>query len=105
MKGRSKRLPVAEQIRKGLEESIRRAEGEVTLKTTVLDLPDRPPEIGADELTRLRLIQVFRHDPSGVLRVAGLTGVQVEAPQARQESKGVARKGRTSRSKAKKQTV
>jgi putative transcriptional regulator len=142
MKGRSKRLPVAAQIRKGLEESIRRAEGEITLKTTILDLPGPPPEIGADELARLRLgsrmsqavfarllnvstktvrsweqgtrkpsqaalrlIQVFRQDPSGVLRVAGMTGSQAETPQARQESRGVARKGRTSSSKAKKQTV
>ena len=33
MKDTSKRLPVAEQIRKGLEEGIRHARGEITLKT------------------------------------------------------------------------
>ena len=34
MKDKSKRLPVAEQIRKGLEEAIRHAKGEITLKAT-----------------------------------------------------------------------
>ena len=55
MKDRSKRLPVSEQIRKGLEEAIRHARGEIALKTTVLELPDPPPEVRAEELTRLRL--------------------------------------------------
>src|ERR1700761_7849797 len=111
MKTQRKRLPVAEQIRKGLEEAIRHAKGEITLRTTTLELPDRPPEIGAAELAELRLasgmsqavfarllnvstktvqsweqgqrrpsqaalrlIQVFRHDPTGLLEVAGMTG-------------------------------
>jgi hypothetical protein len=34
LKHNSKRLPVAEQIRKGLEEAIRHAKGEISLKTT-----------------------------------------------------------------------
>jgi putative transcriptional regulator len=51
---RPKRLPVAEQIRKGLEEAIRHARGEITLKTTTLEMPDPPPEVQADELARLR---------------------------------------------------
>src|SRR5438477_611899 len=111
MKDQGKRLPVAEQIRKGLEEAIRHARGEITLKTTTLEIPDRPPEVGAEELTKLRLasglsqavfarmlnvstrtvqnweqghrkpsqaalrlIQVFRHNPSGLLEVVGMTG-------------------------------
>jgi hypothetical protein len=37
MKGQRKRLPVADQIRKGLEEAIRHANGEITLKTTTLE--------------------------------------------------------------------
>jgi DNA-binding transcriptional regulator YiaG len=116
MRGQSKRLPVAEQIRKGLEEAIRHAKGEITLKTTTLELPDRPPEVGAAELTELRLasgmsqavfarllnvstktvqgweqglrkpspatlrlIQVFRHDPTGLFEVAGMTCPPVTA--------------------------
>ncbi len=111
MKDQRKRLPVADQIRKGLEEAIRHAKGEIILKTTTLELPDRPPEIGAEELVKirlasgmsqavfarllnvspktvqsweqghrkpsqaaLRLIQVFRHDPSGLFEVAGMSG-------------------------------
>ena len=54
MKAPSKRLSVADQIRKGLTESIRHAKGEITLKTTVVKLPDRPPEVVAGELTKLR---------------------------------------------------
>ena len=116
MKDQRKRLPVAEQIRKGLEEAIRHAKGEITLKTTTLETPDRPPEIGAEELMKirlasgmsqasfarllnvstktvqswehgdrkpshaaLRLIQVFRHNPSGVLEVVGMSGPSVTA--------------------------
>src|SRR3954454_2635476 len=55
MKDQGKRLPVAERIRKGLEEAIRHARGEITLKTTTLEMPDRPPEVGAEELTGIRL--------------------------------------------------
>jgi putative transcriptional regulator len=54
MKDTSKRLPVAEQIRKGLEEAIRHARGEITLKTTVVELPDEPPEIDAPTLVAIR---------------------------------------------------
>ena len=104
-----RRLPVADQIRKGLEEAILHARGELSLKTTVLTLPEPPPEIQAGEVmtlrrdhqmsqavfarllnvsTRtvqsweqgsrkpsqaaLRLIQVFREDPEGLFRLAGL---------------------------------
>jgi putative transcriptional regulator len=107
-----KRLPVAEQIRKGLEEAIRHAKGEITLKTTTLERPDPPPKVRASELTRLRLetgmsqavfaqvlnvstktvqsweqgtrtpsraalrlIQVFRRDPTSVLQAAGMPGL------------------------------
>jgi putative transcriptional regulator len=106
-----KRLPVADQIRKGLEEAIRHAKGEITLKTTTLEMPDPPPEVGAEELTELRnesgmsqavfarmlnvstktiqsweqgvrkpsqaalrLIQVFRQNPSSLLEVVGMSG-------------------------------
>jgi putative transcriptional regulator len=54
MKDISKRLPVAEQIRKGLEEAIRHARGEITLKTTTVEIPDEPPEIDAPTLVALR---------------------------------------------------
>ncbi len=54
MKDTSKRLPVAEQIRKGLEEAIRHARGEITLKTTTIELPDEPPEIDASTLVAIR---------------------------------------------------
>ena len=39
----------------GLKEAIRHAKGEFTLKTTTLERPDRPPELDAGELTKLRL--------------------------------------------------
>ncbi len=55
MNERTTRLPVAQQIRKGLEEAIRHAKGEITLKTTVVEFPDPPPEIEAGQVTRLRL--------------------------------------------------
>jgi putative transcriptional regulator len=51
---KQKRLPVADQIRKGLEEAIRHAWGEITLKTTTIELPDEPPEIDAATLVALR---------------------------------------------------
>jgi putative transcriptional regulator len=116
MKNQRKRLPVAEQIRKGLEEAIRHAKGEITLKTTTLEGPDRPPDVGAAELTKLRLasgmsqavfarllnfstktvqsweqgqrkpsqaalrlIQIFRYNPAGLLEAAGMSGPLVTA--------------------------
>ncbi len=55
MKDQRKRPPVAEQIRKGLEEAILHAKGAITPKSTTLEMPDRPPEVGAEELTDLQL--------------------------------------------------
>jgi putative transcriptional regulator len=62
MQDQRKRLPVADQIRKGLEEAIRHAKGEIPLKTTTLELPDRPPEVGAEELAKVRLISGMSQD-------------------------------------------
>jgi hypothetical protein len=39
MKDQRKRLPLAERLRKGLEEGMRHARGEITLKTTTLEGP------------------------------------------------------------------
>ena len=55
MKNKSKRLSVAERRREGLEEGSRHANGEITLKTTTLEMPEVPPEVGAEEWTKLRL--------------------------------------------------
>ena len=110
------RKPLFERLKTGLEEAIRHAKGEITLKTTTLEMPDRPPDVGAEELTKLRLasgmsqavfarmlnvstktvqsweqghrkpsqaalrlIQVFRHNPSGLLEVVGMSGPMVTA--------------------------
>ena len=116
MKDQRKRLPVAEQIRKGLEEAIRHAKGEITLKTTTLEIPDPPPQVGAEELTSLRknggmsqaifarllnvstktvqswergqrkpsqaalrLIQVFRQNPSSLFDAVGMSSPKANA--------------------------
>jgi putative transcriptional regulator len=55
MKSPRGRKPLFERLKAGLEEGIRHAKGEIALKTTTLELPDRPPEVGAAELTKLRL--------------------------------------------------
>jgi putative transcriptional regulator len=125
MKDVRKRLSVADQIRKGLEEAILRAKGEITLRTTTLEMPDRTPEVGADELPKLRLesgmsqyvfarmlnvstktlqsweqgarkpsqaalrlIQVFRQNPSGLLEVAGSSGPIVNDGRRRPNAAG-----------------
>ncbi len=104
------RRPLFDRLKSGLEEGIRHAKGEITLKTTTLDAPDRPPEVDAEELSELRLksgmsqavfaqvlnvstktvqsweqgqrkpsqaawrlIQVFREDPSGLLKIVGMS--------------------------------
>jgi putative transcriptional regulator len=92
-----------------LEEAILHAKGEITLKTTIIEMPDPPPEFSAKEITSLRLqsgmsqavfaqvlnvspktvqswehgqrrpsqaalrlIQVFRQDPSSLLEAVGM---------------------------------
>src|SRR4051812_46599322 len=111
MKSSKNRKPLFERLKTGLEEGIMHARGEITLKTYTLEMPDPPPEVRADELTRfrlesgmsqavfarvlnvsaktvqrweqgarrpsqaaLRLIQLFRQDPSFVLQAAGMSG-------------------------------
>ncbi len=74
MKNRPKRLSLADRIRKGLEEAIRHAKGEITLKTTTIELPDRPPEVRVDELTELRLSsQMSQADFARLLNVSTKT--------------------------------
>jgi putative transcriptional regulator len=109
MKSPKGRKPLFERLKMGLEEGIRHAKGEITLKTTILEMPDPPPKVGAEELTKLRLksgmsqavfaqvlnvstktvqsweqgqrkpsqaalrlIQVFRHNPSSLLELVGM---------------------------------
>jgi putative transcriptional regulator len=116
MKSPKSRRPLFERLKTGLEEGIRQAKGEITLKTTTLEMPDRPPEVDAEELTTLRLdsgmsqavfaqvlnvstktvqsweqgqrkpsqaalrlIQVFRQNPSGLLEIVGMSGPLVTA--------------------------
>jgi putative transcriptional regulator len=111
MKSPKNRKPLFERLRIGLEEAIQHAKGEITLKTYTLERPDPPPEIKADELTKLRLeskmsqavfaqvlnvstktiqsweqgarkpsqpalrlIQLFRQNPSFVLQTVGMSG-------------------------------
>ena len=50
----AKRPPLVERLRKGLEEANRHARGELTLRTTVVELPDEPPEVNAPTLVALR---------------------------------------------------
>lgn len=119
MKSPKGRKPLFARLKTGLEEAILHAKGEITLKTTTLEMPDRPPEVGADELTRLRLasgmsqavfarllnvstktvqsweqgtrrpsqaalrlIQVFRRDPAGLLEVVGMSGPEVKRSES-----------------------
>ncbi len=125
MKDISKRLTVASQIRKGLEEAIRHAKGEITLKTTTLEMPDRPPEVDASELiglrlgrgmsqavfalllnvstktvqsweqgkrkpsqAALRLIQVYRQNPNGLLEMVGMSCPVVTPGDEKQVNQG-----------------
>ncbi|MFO0893139.1 MAG: helix-turn-helix domain-containing protein [Isosphaeraceae bacterium] len=48
------RKPLAERLKTGLEEAIRHARGEITLRATVVELPDEPPEIDAPTLLAIR---------------------------------------------------
>jgi putative transcriptional regulator len=48
------RKPLAERLKASLEEAIRHARGEITLKTTTVELPDEPPEIDAPTLVAIR---------------------------------------------------
>jgi putative transcriptional regulator len=116
VKSPKRRKPLFERLKTGLEEGIRHAHGEITLKTTTLEMPDRPPEVQAEEVTKLRLkngmsqavfaqvlnvstktiqsweqgqrnpsqaalrlIQVFRHDPSGLLELVGMSAPLAKA--------------------------
>ena len=62
MKSPKARKPLFDRLKAGLEEGILHAKGEITLRTTTLELPDRPPEIGAAELRQLRLASGMSQD-------------------------------------------
>jgi putative transcriptional regulator len=126
MKSPRDRDPLFDRLKRGLEEGILHAKGEITLKTTTLELPDRPPAIGPRELTELRLtnrmsqavfgrllnvstktvqsweqgrrkpsqaalrlIQVLRHDPAGLLEAVGVS--RPNAPPAARKRKASVR--------------
>jgi putative transcriptional regulator len=126
MKSPKNRKPLFERLKTGLEEAILHTRGEITLKTTTLEMPDRPSNVRADELTKLRLesgmsqavfaqvlnvstktvqsweqgsrkpswaalrlIQVFRQNPSVVLQTVGMSGGTGDTASAKREGKGV----------------
>jgi putative transcriptional regulator len=62
MKSPKVRKPLFDRLKAGLEEGILHAKGEITLRTTTLELPDRPPEIAAAELRQLRLASGMSRD-------------------------------------------
>jgi putative transcriptional regulator len=55
MNSSKQREPFFERLKTGLQEAIRHARGEITLKTKAVELPDPPPSIGPKALTSLRL--------------------------------------------------
>jgi putative transcriptional regulator len=54
MKSPKDRKPLYERLKTGLEEAISHSRGEITLRTTTLELPEAPPEIDAETLVALR---------------------------------------------------
>jgi putative transcriptional regulator len=67
-----------------LAERIRHAKGEITLKTTIIEMPDPPPEISAKEITNLRLKSgMSQADFAGVLNVSTKTVQSWEQGQRR----------------------
>ena len=52
MKNPTARKPIFERLKTGLEEGIRHARGELTLRTTMVPTP--PPLVSAQEILRLR---------------------------------------------------
>ena len=55
MKTPRDRIPLFERLKKGMEEAIRHSKGEIALTTTVIEIPDPPPTLRAEEVVRLRL--------------------------------------------------
>jgi putative transcriptional regulator len=49
-----KRLPFAESIKQGVREGIRHNRGELQLRVTQVDIPEPPPQYGADDVLRIR---------------------------------------------------
>jgi hypothetical protein len=49
------RRPLLESLKTGFEDGIRHAKGEITLKTTVPEIPAPPSGVTANGLTKLRL--------------------------------------------------
>lgn len=54
MKSPKVRRRLAERLKTSLEEAVRHARGEITLRTTVAAPPDEPPEIDAPTLAAIR---------------------------------------------------
>jgi len=74
MKSPKAREPLFERLKKGLEEGILHSRGEIILKTTTLEMPERPPEIEAAELANLRLVSgMSQHVFARVLNVSTKT--------------------------------
>jgi putative transcriptional regulator len=55
MKSPKGRKPLFERLKTGMEEAIRHARGEIALKTTIIEIPDPPPEIQPEDLKKLRI--------------------------------------------------
>jgi putative transcriptional regulator len=54
MSSASKELSFFQRLKRGLEDGIRHARGEINLRTTIVNWPDPPPAYSARDIQRLR---------------------------------------------------
>jgi putative transcriptional regulator len=85
------RKPLFERLKTGLEQGILHAKGEITLKTTTLEMPDRPPEVGAEELSKLRLKSGMSQDVFARMLNVSIKTVQSWEQGARKPSQAALR--------------
>lgn len=72
MKDNSTRKPLFERLKAALEEGIRQARGELTLRTTLI--PARPPSLRAQDIVGLReRLQMSQSVFAGLLNVSAKT--------------------------------
>jgi putative transcriptional regulator len=73
-----KKTKLGQELISGMMEIIAHQEGKITLRTAKMEMPDPPPELSADEISKIRLKRL--HMSQGAF--AKLLGVSVRVIQS-----------------------
>jgi putative transcriptional regulator len=87
-----KKRNIGDEIIQGLEDAIAHSKGKITLNTTTVEIPDLPPELSKEEISRIRL-KVLNMSQGAFAAYLGVSPAVIQSwEQGQKKPSGAARR-------------